>query len=124
VNIDSISINIPAVKGKVEDAANSNADTNSRSANGKTESLAALNINLSIRRVPEDKQQNRDKQLTTAGNGLLDLKAVFALDKDKNVVIRFLDKKGEVVRQVPPEEYINMLKKFRANVENLFSKEV
>ena len=124
MKIDGININMPAVKGQIEGTANNNAGTSGKSANGKAESLGALNIDPSIREGLKDKQQNRDKQTVTAGNGLLDLKAVFALDKEKNVVIRVLDQKGEVVRQFPPEEYINMIKKLKANVENLFSKEV
>ncbi len=124
MKIDGININMPAVKGQIESTANNNAGTSGKSANGKAESLVALNIDSSIREGLKDKQQNRDKQAVTAGNGLLDLKAVFALDKEKNVVIRFMDQKGKVVKQVPPEEYINMLKKFKENVESLFSKEV
>ncbi len=124
MKIDGININMPAVKGQIENTANNNAGTSGKSANGKAESLGALNIDPSIREGLKDKQQNRDKQTVTSGNGLLDLKAVFALDKEKNVVIRVLDKKGEVVRQFPPEEYINMIKKFKDNVESLFSKEV
>ena len=124
MKIDGININMPAVKGQIESTANNNANTSGKSANGKAESLSALNIDPSTREGLKDKQQNRDKQTATAGNGLLDLKAVFALDKEKNVVIRVLDQKGEVVRQFPPEEYINMIKKFKDNVESLFSKEV
>ncbi|WP_333653749.1 flagellar protein FlaG [Dissulfurispira sp.] len=145
MKIDGININMPAVKGQIESTANNNAGTSGKSANGKAESLVALNIDSSIKGGLEDKQQNRgqigqahslreirlkdkqqnrDKQAVTAGNGLFDLKAVFALDKEKNVVIRFLDQKGKVVKQVPPEEYINMVKKFKENVESLFSEKV
>lgn len=124
MKIDGININMPAVKGQIEGNANNNAGTSGKAANGKAESLGALNRDLSIKEWLKDKQQNRDKQTVTAGNGLLDLKAVFALDKEKNVVIRFLDQKGKVVRQIPPEEYVNMIKKFKENVESLFSKKV
>jgi uncharacterized FlaG/YvyC family protein len=48
-------------------------------------------------------------------------KAVFAVDDQKNVVIRFVDKKGKVVRQVPPEEYLDMISKLKESTEQLFS---
>jgi len=48
-------------------------------------------------------------------------KAVFAVDDQKNVVIRFIDKKGKIVRQVPPEEYLDMISKLKENTEHLFS---
>lgn len=126
MKIESIiqSINTVAVKGQIENTANNNAGTSGKAANGKAEPLVALKIDSSIRERLKDKQQNRDKQTLNVEDGLFDLKAVFALDKEKNVVIRVLDKKGEIVRQYPPEEYINMIKKFRENVESLFSKEV
>lgn len=124
MKIDGININMLVAKGQIESADNNNAGASGKSANGKVEPLAALNRDSSIKEGIKDKQQNRDKQTATAGNGLFDLKAVFALDKEKNVVIRFLDKKGEVVRQYPPEEYISMIKKLKENIENLFSKEV
>lgn len=128
MKIESININIPAVKGQIESTANNSTDANSRTAgrstNGKAESLSALNIDPSLGKGLKDKQQSKDKQLVSVKNELLDLKAVFALDKEKNVVIRVLDKKGKIVRQYPPEEYIKMVKKFRENIESLFSKEV
>jgi uncharacterized FlaG/YvyC family protein len=128
VKIESIiqNINIPAVRGQVESSANNSGGANG-SPNSKisgNDSFPAARVNAALSEGVKDKQQNKDKQPTTAGNGLLDLKAVFALDKEKNVVIRVLDKKGEIVRQYPPEEYINMIKKLKENVENLFSKEV
>lgn len=104
-------INLPANKGQADQS------SNSRTSGSKTSSLTNLNIHLSAR-------DNKQEEVKPAGNGLLDLKAIFALDKDKNVVIQFLDEKGEIVKQVPPEEYINMVKKLETIVENLFSKVV
>lgn len=74
--------------------------------------------------VRNQNQQDNDNQIKPIEKEIFDLKAVFAVDKEKNVVIRFLDQKGKIVRQIPPEEYIKMIKKFKENVENLFSKEV
>ncbi|MDI6729202.1 MAG: flagellar protein FlaG [Thermodesulfovibrionales bacterium] len=124
MKIDSVNINVPAVKGQTESPANNSTGTNSRTTGNNASSLSAVNVNSALKERLRDKQQNKDNQSVSVGNGLLDLKAIFALDKEKNVVIKVLDKKGEVVRQYPPEEYINMIKKFKENVESLFSKEV
>lgn len=124
MKIDSVNINVPAVKGQTESPANNSTGTNSRTTGNNASSLSAVNVNSALKERLRDKQQNKDNQSASVGNGLLDLKAIFALDKEKNVVIKVLDKKGEVVRQYPPEEYINMIKKFKENVESLFSKEV
>jgi uncharacterized FlaG/YvyC family protein len=69
-------------------------------------------------------RQNKDVQIKPIERELYDLKPVFAVDEDKNIVIRFFDKKGEIVRQIPPEEYLNMIKKLNETVENLYSKKV
>lgn len=45
-------------------------------------------------------------------------KAVFAIDEDKNVVIQLLNKDGEVVRQMPPEDYFDMVKNLKAIVKS------
>jgi uncharacterized FlaG/YvyC family protein len=53
---------------------------------------------------------------------LLSLKAVIGFDEAKNTVVLFLDPQGQVVRQIPPEEYLDMLAQFQKNVESLFEK--
>lgn len=117
-------INNLAVKGQVEVSADNSGNANSsqnREVSERTSS-SPVRVNVGLIKEIKDKQQGKDNINT--GNNLFNLKAVFALDKEKNVVIRFLDQKGKVVRQIPPEEYINMIKKFKESVENLFSKEV
>lgn len=118
-------INIPVVREQTGNTANNNVDANSRQTKG---SDAPSFIVEGIESALRNKQKIEDKkeliQKEGVSNEIFTLKAVFALDKEKNVVIRFLDKKGKIVRQIPPEEYINMAKKFRENVESLFSKEV
>ncbi|HZX48165.1 MAG: hypothetical protein A2Z47_04485 [Thermodesulfovibrio sp. RBG_19FT_COMBO_42_12] len=48
-------------------------------------------------------------------------RAVFAIDKYKNVTIQILDKNGEVVRQIPAEEYIEMARKMKEEITSIFS---
>ncbi|MCL0037002.1 flagellar protein FlaG [Thermodesulfovibrionales bacterium] len=55
---------------------------------------------------------------------LFELRAAFVVDDYNNVVIQFIDEEGEVVRQIPPEEFIKMAERMRENIENLFHKEV
>ena len=50
-------------------------------------------------------------------------KAVFAIDDDKNVVIQILDKDGNVVQQMPPEDYLDMVKKLRKVVNSHYDVE-
>lgn len=49
------------------------------------------------------------------------LKAFFALDGEDNVVIRFADKEGNIVKQLPPEEFLRLQKQLEETVDSLFS---
>ncbi|MCX8030424.1 MAG: flagellar protein FlaG [Thermodesulfovibrionales bacterium] len=51
-------------------------------------------------------------------------KAFFAVTEDENVVIKIVDEEGNLIRQIPPEEYIKLLEFFKNYNKNLFSKEV
>ena len=60
--------------------------------------------------------------LNNAGESTIEFpiqtKAVLAIDEDKNVVIQLLDKDGNVVRQMPHEEYLDMVKKLKEFVKS------
>jgi|GEM_PF-4429530 len=47
-------------------------------------------------------------------------KAFFAVDENKNVVIRIADSKGNVIKQIPPPEYLEMAKTLSEVDKNLF----
>ena len=49
--------------------------------------------------------------------------AYFAVDENNNVVIKIVDEKGELVRQIPPEEYIKMKEALRETIKNLLNLE-
>lgn len=51
------------------------------------------------------------------------LKAFFAVD-GSSVVIRIVDSDGNMVRQIPPEEYLTMSEQLLETSKNLFSAEV
>ncbi|MBI5598589.1 MAG: flagellar protein FlaG [Deltaproteobacteria bacterium] len=50
-------------------------------------------------------------------------RAVFAIAEDKSVVIQILDRDGNVVAQIPPEDYVRMARQLRDLTQNLFSEE-
>jgi uncharacterized FlaG/YvyC family protein len=51
-------------------------------------------------------------------------KAFFALNKDKQVVIKFVDDKGKTVMQIPSEEYLVMSKVLKENMDSLYNQKV
>ena len=51
-------------------------------------------------------------------------RAVFAVDGDKNVVVRIIDTDGKVLRQIPPEEYMATVARLRELSKSLFDTEV
>jgi hypothetical protein len=69
-------------------------------------------------RVDNAKADNSKEQVRTLPD--TKGKAYFALDDNKNVVIKVEDSKGNVVRQIPPEDYIKMSKTLRELSTNLF----
>lgn len=50
-------------------------------------------------------------------------KAFFAVDENKNVVIRVVDSEGNLIKQIPPEEFLKMVEILKQNREHLFHKE-
>lgn len=51
-------------------------------------------------------------------------KAFFAVTENENVVIRIVDSEGNVLRQIPPEEFLKASEFLKNNHKNLFSVEV
>ncbi|MHB8841657.1 MAG: flagellar protein FlaG [Candidatus Aquicultor sp.] len=50
-------------------------------------------------------------------------KAVFAIQNEKYVVIQFLDKEGQVVKQIPPKELINAYERLQESIKRNYDKE-
>lgn len=51
-------------------------------------------------------------------------KAFFAVTENESVVIRIVDSEGNLISQIPPEEFIKMAEFLRNHNKNLFSVEV
>jgi uncharacterized FlaG/YvyC family protein len=71
---------------------------------------------------PKDQKENNSTK--SIENNIFEIKAVFALTEDKDVVIKLLNEKGEIIGQIPPEEFLNMVKRLKEVTETLFSKRV
>ncbi len=52
------------------------------------------------------------------------IKAFFAVTENENVVIRIVDSEGNLIRQIPPEEFLKASEFLKNNNKNLFSVEV
>lgn len=130
MNIDSLKTTLmalsttPGLAGQGSDKQTS-AATQGRGVQGSAAPVAEDIVSVTRQQqAASDKEEKKQAQNKAAEPGNAEIykyKAVFAVDDDKNVVIRFVDKKGKVVQQVPPEEYLEMVSKFRASTENLFS---
>ncbi|MEM2100279.1 MAG: flagellar protein FlaG [Thermoproteota archaeon] len=70
----------------------------------------------------EDQKENSSTKAVE--NNIFEIRAVFSITEDKDVVIKLLNEKGEVIGQIPPEEFLNMVKKLKEVNESLFSRRV
>jgi len=50
-------------------------------------------------------------------------RAYFAIDENRNVVIRIVDEEGNVIRQIPPEEFLKAAETLKENMSNLLDME-
>lgn len=75
--------------------------------------------------APRDEAKPEVKEAPKAPeNNAPQTKAVFAVDGDKNVVVRIIDSDGKVLRQIPPEEYMATVSRLRELAKSLFDTEV
>lgn len=51
-------------------------------------------------------------------------KAYFDVDENSNVVIKIVGDDGEVIKQIPPEDYLEMMEGLKETVNSLFNLEV
>jgi len=60
----------------------------------------------------------------TVKPALSSYKALWVIDDKNNVFIRIEDEKGNVIRQIPPEELINLKARMSEILKNMFKIEV
>lgn len=66
------------------------------------------------------KQQDAQSAPAAAHFEIASFKAFFAVDENKNVVIRIKDAEGNVVKQIPPAEYLKMAEMLSESSKTLF----
>ncbi len=74
--------------------------------------------------APRDEAKPEVKEAPKAPDNVPHTKAVFAVDGDKNVVVRFIDSDGKVLRHIPHEEYMATVARLRELAESLLDLEV
>jgi uncharacterized FlaG/YvyC family protein len=116
----SITLYTPGTGSQNTLQANSGLDSSGKANNSSAASNQA-NGQAKVNPPSNEKQKtgntNASSVLTTSG-----LVGGFALDDDKNVVVRFYDSKGNVVAQYPPESYLKQMKELNQVAKNLFHK--
>jgi uncharacterized FlaG/YvyC family protein len=75
-------------------------------------------------RAPEKRAVQAAGSGTKAPAPVMANKAVFAVDDNDKVVIRVIDPEGNVVKQIPPEEYMRTAEVLRSTITNLLNLEV
>ncbi len=67
-----------------------------------------------------DKESDKmpDKSGESAAPIPADTKAVFAIDENKHVVIQLVNEEGDVIRQIPPEDYLEMLENLKIDLKS------
>lgn len=66
------------------------------------------------------KPQETQNAPAAANFETVSFKAFFAVDENKNVVIRIMDDEGNVVKQIPPAEYLKMAETLSESRKTLF----
>lgn len=102
------------------------ADASANKKEGATNADTNTDI-VKVRQAQKDKELSTDKKVSPE-----ELKkdaekkntAFFAVDDSNNVVIKIVNGKGELIKQIPPEDYLKMVEKMEKNSGKLFHKEV
>lgn len=84
--------------------------------------LSALNREDPSKRVESLSEGINDRKKDN--NVITSYKAFFALDENKNVIIKVVDNDGNLIRQIPPEEYLKMVESLKMISEKLLHLEV
>lgn len=84
----------------------------------------AMRLEESAPSAPQDEARPEVKEAPNAPEvNVPQIKAVLAVDGDKNVVVRIIDSDGKVLRQIPPEEYMATVARLRELAKSLLDLE-
>ncbi|MCG3117596.1 MAG: flagellar protein FlaG [Candidatus Manganitrophus sp. SA1] len=87
--------------------------------NGRTDKRGKAAQTEQAAQVSE-KHQETQSAPAAAKFETVSFKAFFAVDENKNVVIRIKDAEGNVVKQIPPAEYLKMAETLSDSRKTLF----
>ena len=124
MNIDTIIANKPDIQVQTDALANAGRQKPAGDNTALDDKAYLNSLDRSVSVSKQDGTPDTKKSISNQVRNIQDLKAVLALDDDKNVVIRVLDEKGKTVAQYPPEDYLQMMKRMNEIVKSLFSKKV
>jgi uncharacterized FlaG/YvyC family protein len=113
---DLVAINI-LVNSMLNESGNG-ANIGRLSGSGKA---AADAVSVSKTNSNTEKHENSN---VSSDSKIFEEKAFIALDENKEVVIRFVDNNGKIVRQYPPEEYLQEMKELNRVIKSLYDKKV
>ena len=111
MKIEAININLIANPSLIKRGERGDADYNRV---GKTEK-ELNNILKNIEHSVDDIDNSQSLKF---------YKAFFAIDENKNIVIRVVDQEGNLVRQIPPEEYLKATESLKMVSKRLLHLEV
>lgn len=89
------------------------------SENGQTEKREKAAQTEQAAQVSAEHQETQSAP-AAANFETVSFKAFFAVDENKNVVIRIMDDEGNVVKQIPPVEYLKMAETLSESRKALF----
>lgn len=89
------------------------------SENGQTEKREKAAQTEQAAQVSAERQETQSVP-AAANFETVSFKAFFAVDENKNVVIRIMDDEGNVVKQIPPAEYLKMAETLSESRKTLF----
>jgi uncharacterized FlaG/YvyC family protein len=108
MKIEKLNINLIANPSLIKRGDRGNMDHNKVSKGEKESNYTPKNKEL----IKNDSQATRY------------YKAFFAIDENKNVVIKVVDQEGNLVRQIPPEEYLKVVESMKMISKKLLHLEV
>ncbi|MEO5361126.1 MAG: flagellar protein FlaG [Nitrospirota bacterium] len=114
------SVALASVAGKQPD--NTQYDNNGGAQPETTAQASAMSQQQSV--DPRQETAGNKGDTKTAETQSADGKAFFAVDDDKNVVIKVTDSAGKVVRQIPAEDYLKMVKVLDENAKSLLQSNI
>lgn len=108
--ITKVGMNIPLIDGenRIIEKKNDNLDENKS---------PSINNMQDLENQKDYKKQEKAKPVVT------NYRALWVIDEKNNVLIRIEDEKGNLIKQIPPEELVNLKERINELMKNYFKVE-